>query len=246
MVPELRVSVAASFAATMIALGLCAPAACAESGDSQATLLLFSGTDLWRDGSFVHGGLLWSPDGLNDPGFTLKAAVSGGAYRYVSGGLGNIPVIGRELTAQFMPGWRFKWFKTEVKIFAGLDLQHHRLRPDDPTSGLRGGSTGVRAAVEFWSEPGASIMLAADAAISTIAANNYTARLAAGWQPFDSFYLGPEWQAFASDNYRQRRFGVHVTGIKLEWTEWSAAAGWASDSDDRSSLYFRFGVLQRM
>jgi hypothetical protein len=31
---------------------------------------LFAGTDLWRDGAFVHGGLLWSPAGLDADGFT--------------------------------------------------------------------------------------------------------------------------------------------------------------------------------
>ncbi len=62
---------------------------------------------------------------------------------------------------------------------------------------------------------------------------------------FDRFYLGPEAQMFASDGYRQLRFGAHVTGFKTEDAEWSAAAGWSDDSDHRTSLYVRFGVLTR-
>ena len=43
----------------------------------------------------------------------------------------------------------------------------------------------------------------------------------------------------------QLRLGVHLTGFKFDDAEWSAAAGWSDDSDHRSSLYVRFGVLTR-
>jgi len=50
---------------------LCAAAAHAGSdGPNNPSFLLFAGTDLWRDGEFVDGGMLWSPAGLNTGGFT--------------------------------------------------------------------------------------------------------------------------------------------------------------------------------
>jgi hypothetical protein len=61
---------------------------------------LFSGADLWRDGRFMHGGLLWSPGGIDREGFTLEAMVSGGTYRYASGALNNALVIGADEEAQ--------------------------------------------------------------------------------------------------------------------------------------------------
>ena len=87
-------------------------------------------------------------------------------------------------------------------------------------------------------------MLAADGSISTII-TNYSARIADGWRAFDRFYLGPEAQMFASDGYRQMCLSAHLTGFKTEDAEWSAAAGWSDDSDHRTSLYVRFGVLTR-
>jgi hypothetical protein len=39
---------------------------------------LFADTDLWRDGAFANGGLLWSPAGLGQSGFTLKLLLAGG------------------------------------------------------------------------------------------------------------------------------------------------------------------------
>ena len=216
----------------------------ASDTDGMARLILFSGIDLWRNGEFVHGGVLWSPGGLDREGFSFKGMISGGSYRYISGALGNAEVTGTELTAQFMPGWRFKAGKTELKLFAGADLQNHRLTPDDLSSGLRGSDLGLRAAFDFWSEPTQSTMLAADGTLSSIA-TSYSIRAAAGWRFADRFYAGPEVQALASDGYRQRRIGLHIIGLKTGDFEWSAAAGWARDTDDRSGVYFKLGVLTR-
>jgi Cellulose biosynthesis protein BcsS len=44
---------------------------------------------------------------------------------------------------------------------------------------------------------------------------------------------------------RHGRLGVHVTSMKTEDTEWSAAAGWARDSSGRSSPYVRLSILRR-
>jgi hypothetical protein len=87
-------------------------------------------------------------------------------------------------------------------------------------------------------------MIAVDASLSSIA-TNYATRAAYGWRINDWFYAGPEMQTFACVGYDQIRFGVHITGFKTDQWEWSAAAGWAADSDRRSSVYVRFGVLTR-
>jgi hypothetical protein len=218
-----------------------APAGAQSAG---AHLLLFTGSDLWGHGSFLYGGTLWSPGGLDRGGFTLKTLISGGTYNYLSGALGNAQVDGRELVAQVMPGWRFKSGATEIKVFAGLDGQNHHLSPDDPGSKLRGGDVGLRAAFEFWTEPTPAMMVEADGSASTVA-DSYAVHAAFGWRVLNMFYLGPEVQAFASDDYTQRRVGAHITALKLGGAEWSAAAGYATDSDDRESAYARFSVSRR-
>jgi hypothetical protein len=204
--------------------------------------LLFSSTDVWRQGSFLHGGVLWSPGGLDNEGFALKALISAGTYTYLSDTLGQ--VRGREFVAQLMPGWHFKFNHIEFKAFAGLDLENHRLSPDDPDNRLRGSDLGLRAAFELWSEPTSNTMIAADGSISTID-HNYSFRAAAGWRIADLFYLGPEVQAYASDGYMQRRVGIHLTAFRFRDLEWSAAGGFARDSDDRDSAYVRLSVSRR-
>lgn len=210
-----------------------------------ARFLLFSTTDLWRQGGFAHGGLLWAPSGVDREGPVLKLMFGGGIYHYVSGALGRVDVRGEQLAASILPGWRFVHDRFTVTFFIGNDFQQHRLKPDDPSAGLRGNYVGARTGFELWYEPTATTMIAADGFLSTIGPS-YSLRLATGLRAFDAFYLGPEVQAFgAGHNYRQFRAGLHITGFRTAELEWSAGFGWATDSDDSGGAYGKLGVFTR-
>ncbi len=206
--------------------------------------MLFSGRDVWRSGAFAYGGTVWAPTGFEEDGLLLKILLAGGVYRYFAGDLDR-DVIGAEWTAAMMPGWRVKRGPLEVKIFFGPEIQSHRLWPDDPDNRLRGRTFGLRFAAEFWTEPTPMTMIAGDASLSSVG-SSYSARLAFGWKLFELFYIGPETQAYGADAYNQLRFGAHITSMKTGDTEWSAAVGWAFDSDRRSSLYVRLGLLFKL
>ncbi|HEU5017085.1 MAG TPA: cellulose biosynthesis protein BcsS [Pseudolabrys sp.] len=221
------------------------PARADDAGDEIARVMLFSGRDIWLNGVFLYGGFLWSPRGLDEAGFTVKILSSGGLYRYRSGALGGARVIGVESTTQILPGWRFKRGHLEAKVFIGLDFEKHWLWPDDTANRLRGRAFGLRLAAEVWAEPSAETMLAADISLASIGLN-YSARVAAGWHALDQFYAGPELQVYGGDGYRQLRIGLHLTSLKTETTEWSAAGGWAMSSDEYSGPYLRLGFLQRL
>ena len=137
----------------------------------------------------------------------------------------------------------------EFKFFLGPELQNHRLSPDDPVNRLRGLSFGLRAAADLWYEPTPNTMVAADVSLSTIATSN-TARIGFGWRIFEDMlggiYAGPEAQYFGSVGYRQLRLGTHITSMKTDDVEWSAAAGRADDSRGRVSPYLRLNVLKRL
>ena len=232
--------------AAVLGLAWCGtPTKADETRPARPTVLLYAGADFWRQGGFSHGGILWAPAGLDRSGAVLKLLVGGGLYRYTSGALGNVEVRGDELTSSLQAGWRYIRGKLAITGFLGADFKHHQLTPDDPSAGLRGTYAGARTGFELWYEPTDATMVSADASVSTIGPS-YNARLAAGWRLFDQFYLGPEVQAFAADdNYQQFRAGAHVTGLHTGDFEWSVGVGWASDSDDESSLYARIGVFTR-
>jgi Cellulose biosynthesis protein BcsS len=244
-----RVYAAASAVAAFIVCCVCVCAGPVWAGDDEdATVILFSGRDIWRNGAFAYGGLLVAPGGFETDGLMLKLVLSGGLYRYNAGSLGGQDVIGSEMVGQILPGWRIKRGGVEAKIFFGLDIERHTLWPDDPGNKLRGSDVGARFATELWYEPADGTMLASELSLSTIATNN-SARIAYGWRVledvFGGFYVGPEMQYFASDGYRHLRVGAHITGLKAEAYEWSAAGGWAGDSDRRASPYVRLGVAVR-
>jgi len=50
--------------------------------DEDPHAILFSGRDLWLNGAFVHGGILFAPSGLDQDGLLLKILFAGGLYRY--------------------------------------------------------------------------------------------------------------------------------------------------------------------
>jgi hypothetical protein len=213
--------------------------------DDEKTALFFSGRDLWYHGAYTHGGLLWSPRGLDHPGFTLKLLIGGGVYRYVSGALGDISVMGYQAIGFALPGWRFQRDRLTISWFAGVDVQRHQLFPDDPSNSLRGTRLGLRGAFDLWLEPKPGTMISADLSVSSIGPS-YSGRLTLGWQLADIVYVGPEIGGFANgDSYSQLRFGLHVTGVKVNDLECSIAFGWAFDNDDRGSLYGRLGVHLR-
>jgi hypothetical protein len=217
--------------------------------DEDATVILFSGRDLWRNGVFTYGGFLTAPGGFDDDGLMLKVLFSGGLYRYNADDLGGEGVIGAEGTAQVLPGFRIKRFGIEAKVFFGLDFETHRLWPDDPGNRLQGTDVGLRFAAELWYEPTPATMVAASLSLSTIVTNS-SARLAYGWRVCenvfeDGFYVGPEAQFFGADGYRHWRLGAHITGLKAENYEWSAGLGYARDSDGMAGPYLRMGFNVR-
>lgn len=244
-------------AATIVAVAFLVGAVCLPGGrslagadDDEVRVLMFSGRDIWRNGAFVHTGLLVAPGGFEQDGLMLKLLIGGGLYRYNSGSLGGERVVGFEWMHQAMAGFRIKRGDAEFKYFFGPEWQRHKLWPNDTGNRLSGQNFGLRMTGELWYEPLRDALIAGDVSISTIA-SSHASRLAFGWRVAqalftDGVYVGPEGQYFGSDSYRQRRLGLHITSMKTDATEWSAAGGLARDTDGNVSLYLRLGLSQKL
>jgi hypothetical protein len=241
-------SVACGVAALLLAAGVAEGAEAhrllAPDPAQRPHLMFYAGGDLWHTGEFLHGGLLWSPGGLFNEGFTLKLLAGVGTYRYLAGGPGGVEVTGFTTLGSVMPGWRFKAGKFEATVYAGLDMQTHKLTPDDLSNRMRGTQVGMRAGADLWYEPAPSLMLAANVSASTIGPN-YWARVAGGVRAFDLLWVGPELQGLSGPTHHQFRAGVHATALRTRLFEWSAGFGFVIDSDRRRGLYGRIGVLAR-
>ena len=194
-------------------------------------------------------GATFAPGGFEDDGVLLKVLFSAGLYTYKAPNPIDGQFIGLEEYGSILPGWRIKRGNAEFKFFFGPEFQKHRFLPDDLTNRLRGNSLGLRMATEFWLEPTADTMIAADFSLSSVAVNS-SARAGYGWRVLEEMlgglYVGPETQYFRSDGYRQWRLGAHITSMKTEDVEWSAATGWAMGSQGRASPYLRLNILKRL
>ncbi|MCX7308778.1 MAG: cellulose biosynthesis protein BcsS, partial [Afipia sp.] len=95
-----------------------------------------------------------------------------------------------------------------------------------------------------WAEPTKTTMASANVSFATVG-DSYWSPFAYGWRAFERVYIGPEVHAMGDETYRQWRIGVHATALKVGNYEWSFGAGYVDDSDDRSGLYGRIGVLLR-
>jgi hypothetical protein len=148
-----------------------------------------------------------------------------------------------------LPGWRIKRGRLETKFFFGIDLQHHRLTPADASNRLSGNAVGLRFAADFWYDLTPDSVVFGDVSLSSVATSN-SGRVAYGRHTLQDilggFYLGPEAAYFAADGYGHLRIGAHITSMKTDATEWSAAAGWAGDTDKRSSPYVRLNLTQKL
>ncbi|MEA2898296.1 MAG: hypothetical protein QOJ84_3911 [Bradyrhizobium sp.] len=212
-----------------------------SGGTKVERVLLYGGFDIWRFGRTGYGGFYWAPGGLNNDGFITRLFVSNGVERYDAGSKRFNTNIVR---ASPLAGWRFSQGNFEIKVFAGPELESRSFDPDIPTAKLRGIHIGARVAAELWWEPVPELMLTSAFSASTNA-TSHSARAAAGWRVFDQFWAGPEISASSDEFSQQYRIGAHLTGFKLAPFEWSAAAGYVTDSFHRSGVYGRIGVLTR-
>jgi len=203
--------------------------------------MIFGGVDGWQNGLFSHAGLVWAPRGLNEDGFILKFLAGSGVYRYRAS---TTETLGLATLLDALPGWHFKQGRADITLYAGLDFQNHRLRPDDLANTMRGLHSGLRIGADLWWQPTEKTMTSLSASYASIG-QGYWSRLAYGWHLLDRFYAGPEIHAMGDVTYRQWRAGAHVTALRMGSFEWSLGAGAVTDSDNRSGFYGRIGVLLR-
>jgi len=241
-VVALRRAVATVFAIAWVVA--CAGVDSAAAGGAEnSSFLLFSGTEFWRYGAFLYGGLLWSPAGLDADGFTFKMLLGGGKYSYISGGLQQ-NIDGTQLSAAALPGWRFVRGGLTVAIFAGPLAQDYRLKPADPGSRLHGFYIGAQTGADIWYQPNALTMAALNGAIASIGPTGYV-RAAFGFRLFAPAFIGPEVGEFWCADFEEVQVGAQLTALRINAIQWSIGGGWALTSDQRSGPYLRLGINAR-
>jgi hypothetical protein len=234
-------AVAAAIAAAAVGRAAAQDAALLATGPEDASppsperFLLFSGVDLWRASAAAYGGLHWAPGGLNEDGLVARLLLSRNVERYAD----TSSTISR---VSALAGVRVKLDAFELKLMAGPQLESND--PTSPAATLRGTRLGLQAVAETWWEPAPELVLASSWSVTTLG-TGYGGRLAAGLRLFDMIWSGPEVSGFTDAFSTQYRVGLHLTGLRWQDLEWSAAAGYLQDSYHRNGAYGRVSVLVR-
>jgi len=197
--------------------------------------LLFSGVELWRASTAAYGGLHWAPGGLNEDGLVARLLLSRNFERYGPDSTSIARATG-------LAGIRVKQGAFELKLMAGPQLESND--PTSPAARLRGTRLGLQAVAETWWEPAPALMLASSWSATTLG-TGYGGRIASGFRLFDLAWSGPEVSAFTDEFSTQTRVGLHLTGVRWQDLEWSAAFGYLQDSFHRNGAYGRVSVLVR-
>src|SRR5262245_47504402 len=217
--------------------------------DEDARIMLFSGRDLWRHGGFVHGGVVVAPSGFDHDGLLSETSVLERALLVQSERPGRSQCHGRRSVIPGIAGLadqarqrRIQGF-LRTRISAALSLPRryiepaarHLNRPADRGRTLARADAG---------DDDCGRCLAVVDCNRKFGARGL--RLAHS-QRSDGRNLCRSGTAILRlPRLPELRVGAHITSMKAEDTEWSAATGWAWDSQSRASPYVRINVLKRL
>jgi hypothetical protein len=204
--------------------------------------VLFGSLDGGRSG-FVSAGMKRALGGsLDRDGFILM----GGA------GFGGAPERGMRLdTASFRPTAQghallgYQWMLGPVTLSAlvGPELDAET----DSVNALRSARTrfGLRGHAELWAHPTPET-LATATLIAGSARGHVWSRVSGGYAFWPGVFVGPEAAFYARDDYREWRFGAHVTGLKWGPVNFRLSGGLSQANDDRTGAYFGLSGYVRM
>jgi hypothetical protein len=139
-----------------------------------------------------------------------------------------------------MGGYQWAFPQTMFGVFAGLDLDAR-----NNSEGQARFEAGIRVQGEIWSNPAPRSMVSLTMIASSLEPSFWT-RGAYGFEISEGLYVGPETSAYATEDYYEKRFGLHVTGVKIGPLHFRLSGGSWRDSDRRRGGYGQLTGYIRM
>ena len=176
---------------------------------------------------------------LEESGVRVRLGGILGSYSYVSATPGVDTVVGRESTVSALVGYEWVSQGSSYAAYIGAEGQNRTLSKPDPGNKATGVAIGVKASVDFMTNPTANTMVSGNL---TYSSNNsaYYARLKAGMAMTDKIFVGPEVLLLGDKFYKQYRVGAHLTGAKFGRLQFGVSGGYLMDRDQGSGAY---GIL---
>jgi hypothetical protein len=140
-------------------------------------------------------------------------------------------------------GYQWIFPRAAVSVLAGPEVDAEA----DSLSAARSARSriGVRGHAEMWAHP-TPATLATATLIAGSARGHVWSRISGGYAFWPGVFLGPEASFYARDDYREWRFGAHVTGLKWGPFNIRFSGGMLQSNDDRTGAYFGLSGYVRM
>ena len=163
----------------------------------------FSGYDVVTDSRYAYSGIIVALNGdMGRDGYFVRAY----------GALGDFdlnPGDGRQWQGDVALGYMFSRSSIDYEIYAGVDYQNVRLRPDDPTAEVRGTEWGFKVGAGIETEKELPYYFRIEGNYST-SFNSYWARARVGLHR-GRFTFGPEASVVGDEDFDAQRVGGFVT-----------------------------------
>jgi hypothetical protein len=204
--------------------------------------VLFGSLDGGRS-AFVNAGVKRTIGGqLDRDGFVFMGAA----------GFGGAPERGMRFdAASFRPTAQghallgYQWMLGSVTLSSLIGPEVDAEANSLNTAGSARTRFGLRGHAELWAHPTPET-LATATLIAGSARGHIWSRVSGGYAFWPGVFVGPEATFYASDHYREWRFGAHVTGFKWGPVNVRFSGGLLQSNDDRTGAYFGLSGYLRM
>jgi len=168
----------------------------------------FGGYDFVKGSNYYFDGMIVALNGdLSRDGFAVRAYGSRVDYDLDPGD-------GRGYQGDLMLGYLFNRGRWSGGVFVGVDYQDYKLKPDDPTSNVRGTEVGFAVAANVDTGREGPYYFSLNGKYST-AFDSYWGRVRTGLNR-GRFTFGPEFIAFGDTDFDAHRIGGFLTfDVKL-------------------------------
>jgi len=162
----------------------------------------FSGYDIVKDSQYAYSGIIVALNGdMGKDGYYFRA------YGSVDDFDRN-PGDGRQWQGDIALGYMFSRSHIDYEIYAGVDYQNVRLKPDDPTAQVRGTEWGFKIGAGIETEKELPYYYSLEGNYST-SFNSYWARARMGLHR-GRFVFGPEAIVVGDEDFDAQRVGGFV------------------------------------
>jgi hypothetical protein len=215
------------------------PAQFAQKPKRQLDTVLFGSLDAGRTG-YASAGFKRTWFGpLDKDGLATLAAIGyGGAPERVDA-FGQTG-FRHKASASALIG--YQWFRGPMVLagFVGPELDYEQ----EPAGAAARPRFGARAQAEFWAHPTPSTLVTVTAIAGSARGHLWT-RASAGYAVWERVFVGPEAAFYGTSDYREWRFGAHVTGLRL-WGVTLRLSGGVGEFDGKTGGYVGLSGYIRM